>query len=103
HVCRIAVADRAAIPRKIIANEIFQLPNPQHALERKCIFNPAATPPNAQTTGFNPNCRKNSQAPNPSANIEKGANILSNSSGGISMVRKFETLGPGFGISPPNQ
>src|SRR5208283_2686387 len=64
--------DSAANARKIIPADIFQAPKPQQAVEKKCMFSPAAIPPNTQTAGLNSSWRNKTQALNPTKNNVKG-------------------------------
>ena len=71
--CLMALVESAARARKIIAADIFQVPNPQQAVEKKCMFKPAAIPPIPQTAGLNRSWRKKSQALKPTKNNVAGA------------------------------
>ena len=52
-VWRMESVTRAARARKIMAMAMFHVPKPQQALEKQCMFKPAAKAPSTQTIGAN--------------------------------------------------
>ena len=100
-VWRMESVTSAASARKIMAMAMFHVPKPQQAVEKQCMFKPAASPPSTQTIGANFNCRNRTQALNPSSNMVNGVKIFRNIAGEINVPKIVVRVGEEEGISIP--
>ena len=99
--CRIESVTSAATARKIMAMVMFHVPNPQQALEKQCMFRPAASAPRTHTIGENFNCRNRTQALNPNSIIVSGVKIARYNSGEMIVARIVASVGEDAGTSMP--